>query len=245
MITEATLLEMLRAGTERTRAFIARLTDYHGGPAETEYLLTVDIAREFLDRNREVGVEGLNRSFCTALTSLNSKQAYKTLKGKRTDVVVGQLLNPEVLIEVKIRISRYAGIAGDLRKLRDTIDFMKPAYQRGILGASLFQMHIKPTRARWRHAHFVLAVGEFEKRLRNDLHAHAHIYPNFILTLHDLMASPTDGIVDQAIEEDGDGTPMLGEKGHATRYYAIIIKHRLYGSKPASTFQEMKAEAGR
>jgi hypothetical protein len=244
VINEIDLINALRAGSARTRDFIAQLTDYHGGPTETEYLLTSDLAREFLDRHYEVSVEGLNRSFCTVLTSPDPAQARRTLKGKRTDVVVGHRIAPDALIEVKIRISRYAGLATDLRKLRDTIDLMKPARQRAILGISLFQMHLKSTRSRFERAHFESDVRKFESRLRAELVAHGDLYKKYKLTLVDLMAHPTDGIVDQAIEEDSDGTPILGEKGHATRYYAIVMKHHLYGSAPTLVFQEMKAENG-
>jgi len=90
----------------------------------------------------------------------------------------------------------------------------------------------------------VLDVSKFENRLRAELVAHADLYKNYLLTLIDLMADSNDGIIDQSIEEDGDGTPMLGEKGHATRYYAIVMKHRLHGSASHSNFQQMKAEGG-
>lgn len=245
MNDEAMLIDALRAGVSRTRRFIDQLTEYHGGPVETEYLLTSDLMREFLDRGREISVEGLNRDACSALASSEPYAARAILKRKRTDVVVGDKLIPDALIEVKIRISRHTGIAADLRKICSTIDLMKPSRQRSIIGASVFQMHLKATRRRWERAHFELAVKEFETQMKADLGTPIDRYENYDLELVDLMASASDGIVDREIIHDHDGAPMVGESGHATRYYAVIVKHRIYGSAPPSNYQEMKAERGR
>ena len=48
-ISEDALISGLRRGVERTKSLIAHWTDYHGGPTTTEYLLTSDIAREFIE----------------------------------------------------------------------------------------------------------------------------------------------------------------------------------------------------
>jgi hypothetical protein len=39
------LLSALRKGVQRSVDLIARITEYHGGPVTTEYMLTSDIAR--------------------------------------------------------------------------------------------------------------------------------------------------------------------------------------------------------
>lgn len=236
------LLDVLRAGVRETQNFMAELTDYHGGPVTTEYLLVSDLTREFLKRRQDVGVEGLNRRFCNALTSNDPSSAAKALKCKRTDIFVGGELAPKAIIEVKIRISRYAGIARDLQKIPDTISHMNPNFQRMILGASVFQMHIKPTSYRCKKKHFVPLVEAFEKKLRGDLAQYEDDFTDYSLELKSLMATATDGIVDQELDEDIDGTQTVGRKGHATRYYAIIMKHILYGSTAPSNFSMMKAE---
>lgn len=244
-MNEDELIESLRAGVGRTIAFMGEMTDFHGGPVNTEYLLVSDLLREFLTRHHDVCVEGLNRKFCGPLSSSDSLAARQILKGKRTDVVVGNLMAPKAIIEVKIRIKRYSGLESDLRKLRDTIDQMKPSRKRSIIGVSLFEVHTKPTRRRTQFADFVPVVKAFEVNLEKEIQQHRSDFANYSLTLEHLMASATDGIVNQALDEDGDGTPMLGIAGHTTRYYAIIMKHKLYGSAPTSTFAEMKAESGR
>jgi hypothetical protein len=99
------------------------------------------------------------------------------------------------------------------------------------------------TKSRSRRSHFEAAVKKFASRLRGEHEAHADRYENYKLALVDLMDNSSDGIVDQALEEDFDGSPMPGEGGHATRYYAVVIKHDLYKSAGPANFQQLKAEA--
>jgi len=238
-MTEDQLLEGLRDGVNLTRDFMAELTDYHGGPAETEYLLTSDIARAFLAKRYPVSVELLNRKCCSLLTSTDAKAARKALKGSRTDVVVGDPLAPDALIEVKIRIARYSGIVKDLRKLCATITWMTPLRQSKIMGVSLFQLHIAKTTRRSSRADFLKEVRGREAKFVAALKSHAAGFPDFQLTLKSLLQNPDDGIADA--DEDHDG--------HATRYYAVIIRHKLYGQTftavPETAFARMKTAAGR
>jgi hypothetical protein len=44
-MTESDLLSLLCSGVKRSSDLIAQITDYHGGPVTTEYILTSDIAR--------------------------------------------------------------------------------------------------------------------------------------------------------------------------------------------------------
>ena len=236
MIAEEKLLEALKNGVGRTRSLMADLTEYHGGPVETEYLLTSDLAREFLERGYLVSVEGLNRNFCSALSSDHPVKARWLLGAKRTDVVVGDVLAPDILIEVKIRVKGHSAISDDLRKICKTIGLMKASRQRTIIGASVFQFYLSSTRVRCTRDQFVSAVVDFETQLRSDLACSSGRYEDFSLELVSLMATPQDGIVDDEIDHDFDGTPMLGRKGHTTRYYAVLVKHRLYGQSSPTSF---------
>ena len=236
------LLAGLRDGVRATQSFMAQLTEYRGGPINTEYLIVGDIARAFLKRHSVVTVEGLSRKFCNVLTALDTSAARKALKGKRTDIILGDPLSVEAFIEVKIRIKSYKGIAGDLAKLRDTIDHMTPNRKRSVFGVVVFEMHLKSTKKRFNIKYFITDVRKFEKKFEADILRNRKNFPQYSLEIKDLMADKIDGIVDREIDEDIDGTPMWGDNGHATRYYAIIIKHNLHGTPPTSSFAEMKTE---
>lgn len=69
-ISRADFIEMLKDGVKRTSDFMAALTEYHGGPTKTEYLLTSNIARAILDKCHEVKVECLRRDFSNMFSAL-------------------------------------------------------------------------------------------------------------------------------------------------------------------------------
>jgi hypothetical protein len=53
------ILEGVKRGLKDTETFLAELTEYHGGPLRTEYIMTADIARQLLPTSGEVAVEFL------------------------------------------------------------------------------------------------------------------------------------------------------------------------------------------
>ena len=62
----------------------AHAIDYHPGPTTTEYLLTADIARKFIEVHFATRVEFLNRKVVNALTERKPTPKLEPLKGKRT-----------------------------------------------------------------------------------------------------------------------------------------------------------------
>lgn len=241
-VSETDLIDGLKAGVRRTRKFMAQVTDFHGGPAETEYLITTDIARAFLDRQQEVCVEALNRDFCHALASNAVREARVSLGLQRTDVALGDHLMPSALIEVKIRVRSLGGIVGDLNKMISTMVWMKPSRHRSILAASVFQVYAPATKKRWEREHFEKAVARTERKLEAELKVFAVGRPDFEFRLHRLH-DPADGIEDFSLEETEDGLLSYGQPGHAVSYYAVIIKHRLHGTSGPTSLADLKAEA--
>lgn len=116
---------------------------------------------------------------------------------------------------------------------------MTPLRQSKIMGVSLFQLHIAKTTRRWSRAHFLKEIQAREAQFAAALKTHAADFSDFQLTLKSLLQDPHDGIADA--DEDHDG--------HATRYYAVIVRHRLYGqtivAAPKTGFAKMNAAAGR
>lgn len=240
-IDENLFVECLRAGVERTKGLLARLTEYHGGPVQTEYLLTADIAREFIERDYEVAVECLNRSLVNGLTATNAREARKWLKSKRTDVaLIYTGLIPIGIIELKIGVSSLRKIQDDISKIKTTISLLKPQFAHRTIGAVVFQVHVGGGRRRTYAHEFEKAVFAVEKRIRDSLTTYASNNKDFSLKMLPLQG-PGDGIVERALEPDGDSLAW-GEDGHATRYHAIII--RKPGSPTVITsFADLKAQA--
>lgn len=105
-IDEARFIELLSKGVGRTADFMAMLTNYHGGPTETEYILTADIARAFAEEDYEVGVEVKNRSLLNGATQRRSAPSRSELGSIRTDVaVVSSGIVPQAMIEVSTSVA--------------------------------------------------------------------------------------------------------------------------------------------
>lgn len=243
MVNESELVDGLRSGVRRTRDFMDMLTEYHGGPAETEYLLTSDIAREFLQKGHEVRVEALNRHFCSTLASKQAKAARSALGSKRTDVAIGHDIMPDALVEVKIRIDNIGGLRKDLEKLTDTIRFMAPHRHRKILAASVFQMHIRATKKRWKREHFLTALNAFEEKFRAQLGEFGQLKKDFCFSFEDLQNKYDEGVVDFSHSEEPNGSKVIDANGHVTRYYAVLIKHIDHAKPPLPTgFGDLRGE---
>ncbi|RWE85333.1 MAG: hypothetical protein EOS63_01450 [Mesorhizobium sp.] len=137
---EDEVLEALAKGVRRTSDLIRQATEYHGGAVRTEYLLTADIAREFIERHFQVRVECLNRSLVNALTRSKGTAPSKLLRSKRIDVaVVESDLIPLAIVEVKIGVSKLTRLKGDLEKISTTLALMQPKFASRAVGALVFQ----------------------------------------------------------------------------------------------------------
>jgi hypothetical protein len=225
-ITEPQLLDALRAGVDRTRSLIARLTEYHGGPITTEYLLTGDIAREFVERNYETKVECLNRDLCNALTALDPRRCAALLRAKRTDVAIVHSLYPLALVEVKIRVRTLHKVKRDIDKITTTMALMKPAVRACVIGAVVIQVHIPGGERIMYRDQFETLVRAREQRIQSELAEYETRRPDFAFTLQSLQPEGGDGIVEGALEEDASGELAWGTHGHATQYHAIMIMSR-------------------
>ena len=174
-IAEATLIEHLKAGVNRTRNLIARATEYHGGPTTTEYLLTADLAREFIEADFEIRVEFLNRRLVNGMTARRpSPKKLQPLKGKRTDIVlIYTEMIPVALIEVKIGVATLEGIRIDLDKITDTIQRLNSTYASKVVGAVVFQVHVGTTRKRKSKKDLLAQIKCKEALIKSNLLAYA------------------------------------------------------------------------
>jgi hypothetical protein len=241
-IDENAFLEALKNGVARTTNLIAKATDYHGGPVMTEYLLTADIAREFIEQDYPVTVECHNRMFVTAITRLKAAQPRKRLRSKRTDVaVIDAGLIPLALIEVKIRVKKLRAIKGDLDKITTTMSLLKANCAAKVIGAVVFQVHIAGTKNRTYAAEFKAAVEKVEKRLHAELALYAPSRPDFRFTMHPLQ-SDDGGIVEREIEGFGDEAAW-GAHGHATRYHVIIIRSTRPVPPSTGPFEDLRRQS--
>lgn len=241
-LTDQQLLDALRAGVERSSNLIAWVTDFHGGPVTTEYILTADIARELIDRHYEVAVEFANRKLVNGLTAKKGVKARKLLGSRRTDVVVlNDSLVPAALIEVKIGVRSLGKIKGDLTKLTGTIALLKSRYAARVAAAVVYQVHVAGTDTiEWRDQ-LLPAIQKIEKRIERELETYRLTDPGYSFAIHPLQ-SPDQGITEREIEDDGH-EKTLGAHGHATRFYAVLIRSKQVPPPAFRTFAELKVQS--
>lgn len=237
-ISEAAFVEALTSGVDRTRNLLARLTDYHGGAVKTEYLLTADVAREFIERDFEVKVECKNRQLIGAHIAAAGIDARKILRGKRTDVAIVESLYPLAIIELKIRVTSLRHIVADMNKITATMACLKPEHARNVIGASVIEVHASDPR-HYTEAQYLNAAQRIKKRIADQLKTYALTKPDYEFKWVALQVD-TGGITPREIEFDEDGGTW-GQDGHATRYHAILVRSLATPSAPRLPFQRPPA----
>jgi hypothetical protein len=174
------------------------------------------------------------------MTMRRSGPAPKGFGSKRTDVaVLFSDLPPLAMIEVKIGVKTSKGIEKDLIKITDTVDALKPQYASPVWGAAVFQVHVPGSKRRYKEDHFRTAIAKTEAKIKAGLAEHAKLYGGYDFSFCSLQ-SQDEGYTARALEPDGDGLAW-GQDGHATRYYAVLIKSRIPMPKPPQTIAELKA----
>lgn len=241
-IKDQALLALLRRGAMRSSDLIAKITDYHGGPVTTEYMITSDIARELIEQNYEVEVEYLNRKMVNGTTMRRSGLPVKKFGSQRTDVaVLKDRLIPMAIIEVKIGVKTLNAIKGDLLKIADTIRSLKPQYASRVRGASIFQVHVAGSSKRYKKEHLKEAIQQVEKTLRDELKAYGGRNAGFRFSFQAFQTAD-EGIVPRELEPDGDNLAW-GQQGHATRFYAVLIRSKQSVPPAPRTFAQLKAQS--
>jgi hypothetical protein len=246
MITEPQLIRLLERGVRRTADLMALMTDYHGGPVRTEYLITGDIAREFVDGGFNVRVECLNRHLVNALVAQPGAKVRSTLRSRRTDLAVMRAggLHPMVLIEVKIGTPKFTRrLQEDLLKITTTMDLMKAEAAARVFGVVVFQVHIPGSRNRYYARDFLAPAHKAEKEIARRLKDYAKAFPDFSFIMRSLQA-PNAGAVERDLEMVGEELAW-GEPGHATRYHAILVRSKRPVPPPATTLAELRERSRR
>lgn len=242
-ISETDFVDALKFGVQRTRNLIGRLTDYHGGAVKTEYLITADIAREFIERGYETRVECLNRHMVNAMTELNGA-ARKNLHSKRTDIAIIQDgIIPLAIIEVKIRANKFSRVQQDLNKITSTMSMMQAKFASKVIGASVFEMHIPGSRKRFSVEQLKEAALKIESTFETQLQNYALEKPDFAFSMKPLQP-PESGIIGREIESVG-GQLAWSQDGHATRYHVILIRSTRPIPAPPKNITELRKVGGR
>jgi hypothetical protein len=224
VLSEENFIKILKLGIARTSSFMAQLTDFHGGPTKTEYVLTSDIARAFLETHQEVRLEYQNRFLINVMTKLKGCPNGGNLGSIRTDVVVlNSRIFPKAMIEVKIGVGgTLSKVSNDLVKMAKTINLMKSNIAQGVRTAAVFQTHIAGRSGDIDTNKLKARMQKRERKLEKALANFERNWPDFSFKLVSLQGLNT-GFVATEICEEEDGSMSLGQKGHATRYYAILL----------------------
>lgn len=226
-ISEAKFICILKRGARCTADFMAQLTDYHGGPTKTEYILTVDIARAFQKDKYEVQVEFLNRKIVNGLTKRKDWTERKKLGSQRTDVAVMNAgIVPQAIVEIKIGVGgTLYKIKDDLEKILNTIEGMEADFASRVRAAAVFQVYVPGRSKDPSLDHLKRRIKKIETSLEENIETFAKNWSEFNFRLVPLQGDD-EGFTATETEIEEDGTKALGQNGHATRYYAIIITCR-------------------
>lgn len=214
--------DLVRQGVATTDAYLHELTDYHGGPLKTEYVLTTDIARALLAGQQKVGTEFLANKVKDHLY-YRAKQASFTLGSRRFDVVALDPVGlPQLAVEIKIGVDSLKKLEGDLRKIIDFLESARAGFATRFLGLVVFQVH-RGTRKHGELARISKGVARLEKGLKQQLATFAKGWSAYELAMMSFQG-PNERIYDDEVEVEEDGLKTLGRTCHATRYHAIVIR---------------------
>lgn len=216
------LLKAVGAGIDKTIALMGELTDYHGDAVNTEYILTVDIAKslmlsEYGDVSIEYRINKVKHSI------FRNDQIPFALGNRRFDIVVLNPIIADFVVEVKIGVvSMNSGLKKDLNKIILYLKSLYVKYAKKVLGVCVFQIHFRPKKSGDLY-NTKTRIRKIEENIFHGLDLFKKENPKFEFGLRSFQEND-EGIFDDEITEDVDGTPMLGRLGHATRYHAIILR---------------------
>lgn len=219
------LFDLVREGVAATDAYLHQLTDYHGGPLKTEYVLTTDIARALLAGQEMVATEFVANTVKDHIY-YRDKQASFTLTSRRFDVVALNSAGlPELMVEIKVGVGTLKKLEEDLRKIIDFLKSARAGFANRCLALIVFQVH-RGTKKHGQLTHISKEVTKLENALKRQLATFANGWSGYEFAMMPFQG-PNDRIYDDEVELEEDGSKILGRTSHATRYHAIAIRKRV------------------
>ena len=224
-ISRDDFIGVLKDGVRRTAEFMADVTEYHGGPAFTEYLLTSDIARAMISKHFQVKVECRRRDFLNPLIVPHGARLVGRFSSSRADIgVFDGPLFPRAIVEVK------TGVGGTLRKVIPDLErncnilsSMTANSALAMQAAAVFEVHVRGRSCDFKLDRLKTRISAIEAKLKAELTCFAKSQPSFFFEFVPLQ-DRNQGYTPTEIEDEHTDHPTLGRNGHATRYYAILIK---------------------
>lgn len=214
--------DLVLKGVSATDAYLHQLTDYHGGPLKTEYVLTTDIARALLAGQKMVATEFLANTVKDHIYYRN-KQASFTLGSRRFDVACLDLAGlPELVVEIKVGVGSLKKLEGDLRKIIDFLKSARAGFANRCLGLIVFQVH-RGTRNHGQLTRIGKEMTKLENALKQQLATFAIGWSGYEFAMMPFQG-PNDRIYDDEVELEEGGSKTLGRTSHATRYHAIALR---------------------
>jgi hypothetical protein len=116
-VTKANLITLIESGAKLHQSEAMAANDYRPNRSTTEYLLTAAIMRAALKESEHVSVEMLCRKLVNVITSSASSEVRKSFGKKRFDILIGEALNPQAIVEVKIGVRSGKKLLDDVNKI--------------------------------------------------------------------------------------------------------------------------------
>lgn len=239
-ISRNDFIDVLKDGVKRTTDFLANLTEYHGGPANTEYLLTSDIARAMLSKypNVSVKVECMRQDFLNMFTISSGAKPERRFGTTRADIgVFDTPLMPRAVVEVKLGVGgTLRKVIPDLKRNCNILNSMEASIASKMHAAAVFEVHVGGRSGDIEIHRLKKKIAKIEAKLTAELARFAGNQPNFSFDFVPLQGA-NQGYTPTEIEDEETDHPSLGREGHATRYYAIVIND-LRQKKPNETTRD-------
>ena len=215
------VFEAVREGIARSKGLIEKLTNYHGGPVETEYILTTDIAHALVDRFDGVSVECKYRNLVNLHTGILPLAKFKS---HRADLAVANGIDPPTaVIEIKIRVRRFNDIYHDVCRLSRLLRAINARYREYTLGLVIFQISVRGRLNWYKPERILTAVREVEGRIEEDVRKYSAQQPDLEIEWMPLQG-PDEGVIGRELEGGPDDPEASwGRTGHGTRYHLLKV----------------------
>lgn len=227
-LDEQEFIDILKAGIRSFQTYMMKLTDFHGAPATTEYLLTADIARAFLEAGRPAKVETLYRSLVTPMN--RDRDRPQTSFGRtRADITVADAGRFQAIVEVKISGTgqRLGLVRTDLNKIAGLMKALGPRSARSIRAAVVFQTSFASRVGQEaEHVETTLLLQKLD-RVEQDLHAELATFASGDGEIgYELvrLLEPREAVTATQVFTEPDGSCELGQAGHVVQYHAVLLR---------------------
>jgi hypothetical protein len=201
------LLSILINGANLHQSEHIEAAGYRAYPTNTEYLLTSALLRAASRFCSEVRVEALSKYVVNVMTSSTSSKNRKALGKQRFDILIGEYIKPEAIVEIKIGVRSGIKLFDDTDKLLNVISYLD-RLSYSVPTALVYEIHFKGSGSLVTRNQFEARFNQVDTKVRSDIMEHlSNNWPLNVVSFHLLSSEITEADVSEGtIDEDGSAT---------------------------------------